>query len=219
MLPCKGFATLAVLVFSLSAVAKDKKKIALPADVLQARTVLVIVDPNAGVDVADPNANRLARVDVEQALDKWGRFAPVQDGFSADLIIMVRKGNGRMVQPTIGGTPVNGPPPVGVGSTTTPTETTTRAGGRWGNSGIPNDPSNAGNQPANPSPQIEAGPTQDMFVVYRSGLKDDPNWSPLDAPAVWRYSAKNALEAPSVPAVEAFRKAIAESEKQLAANP
>jgi hypothetical protein len=210
--------TLALLVFSLLALAKDKKKIVLPADILKARTVLVIVDPSAGVDVQDPNANRLARVNVEQALDKWGRFTPVQEGLTADLIIMVRKGNGKIVQPTIGGTPVNGVPPVNVGSTTTPTETTTRAGGRWGSSGIPNDPSAAGSQPANPQPQIEAGPMQDTFVVYR-GNKDDPNWSPLDAPAVWRYTAKNALESPSVPAVEAFRTVIADSEKQLASNP
>jgi len=197
-----------LLAFSFSSFAKDKKKDVLPADVLQAHTVLVIVDPNAGVDPHDPNANRLARVDVEQALEKWGRFTPVQEGFTADLIIMVRKGNGKMVQPTIGGTPVNGVPPVNVGSTTTPDQTTTRAGGRWP----------TGDQPANPQPQIEAGPTQDTFVVYR-GNKEDPKWSPLDAPTVWRYTARDALEAPSVPAVDAFRKAIAESEKQLAANP
>ena len=198
--------------------AKDKKKVLLPADVLLARTVLVVVDPTAGVDMQDPNANRLARVDVEQALDKWGRFTLVQEGFTADLIIMVRKGNGRVVQPTIGGTPGNGIPPVSAGSTTSPSQTTTQAGVRWGTSGIPNDPSSAGTQPATPQPQIEAGPSQDMFVVYRGG-KGDSNLSPLDAPAVWRYTAKDALESPSVPAVEAFRKVIAESEKQLAATP
>ncbi len=82
--------------------------------------MLVIVDPSAGVDAQDPNANRLARTDVEQALMKWGRFTTVQEGFTADLIIMVRKGNGKIVQPTIGGTSVNGIPPVNVGSTTTP---------------------------------------------------------------------------------------------------
>jgi hypothetical protein len=212
------FATLTLLVFSISAVAKDKKPVPLPADILKARTVLVIVDPSAGVDALDPNANRLARTNVEQALDKWGRFTVVQEGYTADLIIMVRKSNGKIVQPTIGGTSANGVPPVNVGSTSTPDQTTTRAGGRWGASGIPNDPSAAGSQPGNPQPQIEAGLTQDTFVLYR-GNKDDPNWSPLDAPAVWRYSAKNALEAPSVPAVEAFRKVIAESEKQLASNP
>ena len=212
-------AALGLFIFSLCAFAKDKKKVVLPEDVLQARNVLVIVDPTAGVDAADPNANRLARADVEQALIKWGRLMPVTEGFTADLIIMVRKGNGKMVQPTIGGTPVNGTPPVSIGSNSTPDESTTHAAGRWGHSGIPNDPSNAAGQPATPQPQVEAGPTQDVFVVYRGGIKDDPNWSPLDAPAVWRYSAKNALESPSVPAVEAFRKAIVESEKQIASTP
>jgi hypothetical protein len=36
----------------------------------------------------------------------------VQEGFTADLIIVIRKGNGKLIQPTIGGTPVNGTPPV-----------------------------------------------------------------------------------------------------------
>jgi hypothetical protein len=200
--------TLALLAFSLSAIAKDKKKAPVPEDILRADTVLVIVDPSAGVDIQDPNANRLARVAVEQALEKWGRFTPVQEGYTADLIIVVRKSNGKIVQPTIGGTSANGIPPVNVGSTTDPNQTTTHAGGRWP----------TGDQSPNPQPQIEAGPTEDTFVVYR-GNKDDPHWSPLNAPAVWRYTAKNALDAPSVPAVDAFRKAIADSEKQLAANP
>ncbi len=212
-------AAFGLLLLSLCAFAKEKKKVPLPEDILQAHTALVIVDPTAGVDAADPNANRLARTDVEQALMKWGRLMPVTEGFTADIIIVVRKGNGKMVQPTIGGTPVNGTPPVSIGSTSTPDESTTHAAARWGHSGIPNDPSNAGTQPATPQPQVEAGSTQDMFVVYRGGIKDDPNWSPLDAPAVWRYTAKNALESPSVPAVEAFRKAIADSEKQLASTP
>ena len=56
-----------------------------------------------------------------------------------------------------------------------------------------------------------------MFVVYRGS--PDPTRSPVDASAVWRYSGKDALAAPSVQAVEAFRKLIAESEKELAAHP
>jgi len=199
-----------------SALASAKKKVILPADVLRARTVLVIVDPTAGVDVRDPNANRAARADVEKAVDQWGRFTLVQEGLTADLIITVRKGNGKFIQPTIGGTPINGTPPVSGGTTSSPTQSTTRAGVRWG-SGIPNDPSNAGTQPSTPQPQIEAGSPQDMFVVYRGSTSS--NWSPLDAPAVWRYSGKDALASPSVPAVEAFRKLIAESEKQLASHP
>ena len=176
----------------------------------------MIVDPTAGVDVRDPNANRAARADVERALDQWGRFTLVQEGLTADLIITVRKGNGKFIQPTIGGTPINGTPPVSGGTTSSPTQTTTRAGVRWG-AGNPNDPSNAGTQPSTPEPQVEAGSPQDMFVVYRGSM--DPNASPLDAPSVWRYSGKDALASPSVPAVEVFRKLIAESEKQLASHP
>ncbi len=80
-------ASLTLLYCSLFALAKDKKKAPLPEDVLRAHTVLVIVDPSAGVDLQDPNANRLARTDVEQALMKWGRLMPVQEGFTADLIL------------------------------------------------------------------------------------------------------------------------------------
>ena len=199
-----------------SALASAKKKAILPVDVLRARTVLVIVDPTAGVDARDPNANRAARTAVEKALDQWGRFTLVQEGLTADLVIAVRKGNGKFIQPTIGGTPINGTPPVSGSTTNTPTQSTTRGGVRWGSTG-PNDPSNAGTQPSTPEPQIEASSPQDMFVVYRGST--DPNWSAFDAPPVWRYSGKDALESPSVPAVEVFRKLIAESEKQLASHP
>jgi hypothetical protein len=212
----KLLAVTAIILCSALAPAKDKKKAILPADVLRARTVLVVVDPTAGVDARDPNANRAARANVEKALDQWGRFTLVQEGLTADLVITVRKGNGKLIQPTIGGTPINGTPPVSGGTTSSPTQTTTRAGVRWG-TGNPNDPSNAGTQPSTPEPQIEAGSPQDMFVVYRGST--DPNWSPLDAPPVWRYSGKDALASPSVPAVEVFRKLIAESEKQLASHP
>ena len=206
-MPLRKFLAVTAIILC-SALASAKKKAVLPADVLRARTVFVIVDPAAGVDVRDPNANRVARADVEKALDQWGRFTLVQEGSTADLIIMVRKGDGKLIQPTIGGTPINGTPPVSGDSTSTPTQSTTRAGVRWP----------PGNPNSNPEPQIEAGSPQDMFVVYR-GSKDDPYWSPLDAPPVWRYSGIDALASPSVPAVEVFRKLIADSEKELAAHP
>jgi hypothetical protein len=211
----KFFAVTAFLLCSALAVAKSKKTV-LPADVLTARTVLVIVDPSAGVDATDPNANRIARADVEKALDQWGRFAVVQDGVTADLIMVVRKGNGKLAQSTIGGTPVNGVPPASGGTTSSPGETSARGGVRWGSPG-PYDPSSAGGGPSHPEPQMEAGYPHDAFAVYRGS--NTPNWSPLDSPAVWRYSGKDALASPSVPAVEAFRKLIAESEKQLGSHP
>lgn len=65
---------------------------------------------------------------------------------------------------------------------------------------------------------METGESQDMFVVYR-GNKENPSGSPLDAPAVWRYSATDGLESPEVPAVAVFREVISKSEKALNKTP
>lgn len=200
-MPYRSSLTLSILFLScLVAVAKDKKKVPIPVDVLQDHTVWVIVDPGAGVDVKDPNANVIARADVENALRKWGRLEPVADASTADLIITVRKGRGKLVEPTIAGTPINNPPPVIM----QPSDSGINAAGR------------VGPQPSlDPHPQMEVGGAQDMFVVYRSTLGQSVDDS-LDSPPVWRYSAKDALASPGVPAVDAFRKVIAESEKALA---
>jgi hypothetical protein len=207
----KSIAVVVLLLSSLVGYAKDKKKTLLPADILQARTVLVVIDPNAGVDIQDPNANRLAQVDVEQALMKWGRFSVVQEASTADLVITVTKGNGKMAQPTIGGTPANNRPGM-----IQPMDSGVRIGGRQGNTGNPGDPSNP--QSSDPHPEVAIGQSQDMFVVYRTN-KNDPRDTPLDSPAVWRYSSRDALHSPDVPAVDKFRDLIAESEKQLAGKP
>ena len=190
------------------AAGKDKKKkILLPADVLQAKTVLVVIDPDAGVQPDAPNANRMAQEDVEKALMKWGRFEIVPNVATADLVIEVRKGNGKIAQPTIGGMPTNSRPVV-----LEPTD----SGGRASAGTIPplggNSP--AGAQRPDPTPQVEVGAADDVFAVYR-GKRENA----LDAPAVWRYTAQDALRSPGVPAVDAFRKLIAEAEKQQASNP
>jgi hypothetical protein len=202
--------TLGVSVLFLSCLvgaAKDKKKALLPADVLQAKTVLVIIDPNAGMAIEDPNANRIAQEDVEKALMKWGRFSLAVEGSTADLIITVRKGNGKLVQPAITGIPINNRPVI-----LEPTDSGARIGVQQRN------PSDASNPPS-PHPEAEVGSSEDMFTVYRGTTKDDPYSTPLDAPAVWRYTAEDALRSPGVPAVEVFRKLITESEKQLASTP
>jgi hypothetical protein len=188
------------------AAAKHKKKVLLPADVLQARTVLVVIDPQAGAAIDAPNANRTAQEDVEKAIMNWGRFTLASDVSTADLIITVRRGNGKIAQPTIGGLPQNRP------VIFEPTESGGRVGvsqGRPPMAGGPTSP-----QPSNPSPQVEVGEPDDTFAVYRGNRE-----APLESPSVWRYTAKNALESPSVPAVEKFRKAIDEAEKQQAENP
>lgn len=185
------------------AVGKEKKKkVLLPQDVLQARTVLVVIDPDAGVSLDSPKANRKAQENVEKALMKWGRFALATDLSTADLVITVRKGSGKVVQPTIGGIPTNNRPVI-----FEPTDSGGRVGGSRGTPPMGGDPT--AHQSPNPAPQVEVGPANDMFVVYR-GETDQA----LLAPAVWRYTAKGALDSPDVPAVEAFRKLIAEAEKQ-----
>ncbi|HTU35207.1 MAG TPA: hypothetical protein VMF66_15495 [Candidatus Acidoferrum sp.] len=82
-------------VFASLAIAGGKKKALLSPAVLHARTVLVLIDPDAGVSVEAPQANKTAQEDVEKALTKWGRFEVVMDTQTADLIIIVRKGSGR----------------------------------------------------------------------------------------------------------------------------
>jgi hypothetical protein len=195
------------LLCSLSAFAKDKRKVILPNDVLEARTVLVVVDPDAGVAVDAPTANRTAQEDVEKALMNWGRFNIAVDASTADLIILVRKGNGKIAQPTIGGVPTNNRPVI-----VEPTDSGISIGGRKGNPPQAGDPTNAA--PQSPSPQVEVGQAQDKFEVFR-GKRDNP----LDYPALWRYSAKDALRSPSAPVVDEFRKLIAEAEKQRASKP
>lgn len=196
-----------LLICCLVAFGKDKKKIILPKDVLEARTVLVVIDPDAGITVEAPNANRTAQEDVEKALMNWGRFMLATDVSMADLVISVRKGNGKIAQPTIGGVPANNRPVI-----FEPTDSGVGVGGHRGTPPQAGDPTGA--QPENPHPQIEVAPAQDLFSVYR-GKRDNA----LDSPPVWRYSAKDALRSPSVPAVDAFRNLILEAEKQQSSTP
>jgi hypothetical protein len=196
-----------LLACSLAAAGKDKKKILLPDDVLEANTVLVVVDPDAGMAVDAPNANRTAQEDVEKALMDWGRFRLAMDAPTADLVISIRRGNGKIAQPTVGGVPMNNGPLI-LGRT----ESGGQAGGRAGNPSQAGGPTDSQAQDAHP--QLEVGPADDMFAVYRGKRRD-----PLDSPAVWQYVARGALRSPGVPAVDAFRKLIAEAEKQKAARP
>jgi len=138
---------------------------------------------------------------------KWGRFGLATDVSTADLVITVRKGSGKMAQTTIGGLPTNSRPVI-----FEPTD----SGGRASGGTIPplggNSPAGA-ERPA-PTPQLEVGSAEDMFVVYRGKRQGT-----LDAPPVWRYSAKDALRSPGVPAVDAFHKLVVEAEKQQASRP
>jgi hypothetical protein len=193
----------ALLAVSLSAplYAKDKKKPVLPEYILRAQTVRVVIAPGSGEPLDQPMANSTARENVEKALSEWGRYRLVMDGQESDLIITVRTGSGRMVRPTIKGGPVDQRGGVAQG-----TDSTVRIGGAQGRP-PGNDPT-MNPQDQGPHMSNEIGPSDDTFEVYRGGTSD-----PLDSPAVWRYVAKDCLQAPTVRAVDEFRKAIADSEK------
>jgi len=187
--------------------ARNKKKQLLPDDVLRAENVLVVVHPDASEALTSPTSNRNAQDEVERAVTAWGRFHLVMDAQTADLIIAVRKG--AKTGPVISHSPADNRPVIfqpGIGDT--------RAGGQQGRppgltQPLPGEPQDRG-------PQLgsQVGSSDDTFEVYR-GHSDYP----LDAPPVWRYIAKDSLNAPQVTAVEQFRKAIEESEKQSQHKP
>ena len=182
---------------------KDKHKPALPEYVLRAQTVRVVIDPNAGEPLDQPQANALARENVEKALMEWGRFRLMLDGQESDLVIVIRTGDGRMSRPTMRGGPIDQRP--GIGQST---DSDIRIGAQQGQ---PPPLGGPGSYPQNQRPTMgtEIGSSEDSFEVHPGG----PN-NPLDSPAVWRYIKKDCLRPnPHVPAVEEFRKAVADAEK------
>ena len=229
-MPRRAFAAtmLAGLLLPSLALAKDKAKSTLPAYVLQARTVVVLIDPSAGVSLDDPRANEVAQRDVETALLNWGRYQTVLVGHSADLVIVVRRGTGKMadasirdprqgqrpgaVDPTDTGVAVgvqHGPPPPYTGPGNIPDASQGPAETQTQN--MPGGPISG-----RPYPQAEAGTSiaEDSFLVYQGNVND-----PLDAPPVWRYETKSALRPHTVPAVDAFRKAVSDAEQAQAKKP
>lgn len=192
-----------------SSLAKDKQPV-LPAYILQAETVAVLIDPDAGISLSDPNANQTARRDVEAALLKWGRFQTVLDPVNADIVIVLRKGTGKLVDTTINDPRQNRRP-----GSITDADDNMQIGAQHGPP--PRDPGSFPRGPQmpmpGPHPQVETGAREDSFVVYE-GHTDDP----ADNVPAWRYIHKNGLRSHDVPAVDEFRKAMQEAAKQTAAN-
>jgi hypothetical protein len=189
--------------------AKDKKP-PLPFYVVHAKTVSVLIDPQAGVSIEDPRANQVAQKDVETALLNWGRYEPLLDTQIADLIIVVRKGHGHPVDETVSDSRQNSRAGV-----INPTDNGVALGAQRGRtpgnlSGVPDAGSTT---PESPHPQLEVGDSDDSLLIYQGGV---PN--PLSNPPLWRYVAKDGLHSHNVPAVDQFRKAVAETEKIEAAK-
>jgi hypothetical protein len=189
----------ATLLVSLAQAKDDKekdKKTLLPPTFLRARTVAVTIDPDAGISPTDPNANQTAQKDVEVALANWGRFTPTLDSDHADLVIILRKGSGKLATGTVTDPRQNNR----VGGVTRTDDNITIMG-RTPPPGSAGPPSGS---PESPHPQAQVNDINDSFVV------EDVNGYR------WRYDAKDALHHHDVPAVDKFRKAIEEAEKTAA---
>lgn len=206
--------------------AKDKSKSMLPLDVLQAHTVSIVIDPDAGVSLDDPRANEVAQRDVETALLNWGRYQPILDGPNADLIIVIRRGTGKVASGTIHD-PRQGRRPVAIDPTDTGIDAGAQRGqpppyagdvpdaSQGGTNGPLNDPTNRQiDQRPHPQAEIGSSAAEDSFLVYRGKVD-----KPLDAPPVWRYQAKNALKPHTVPVVDVFRKAVVEADQAAGKQP
>lgn len=205
-----------MLVAPVLAKSKDKT---LPAYILQARTVAVVIEPFAGIDPNDPRANQVAQKDVETALANWGRFQPLMSPEGADLVIVIRKGHGRLADGTISDprqnnragviNPTDDGVMVGAQHGTQPVLGTQDGTGRYPQG---QTPQNQVPQSQIPHPEMEIGGAEDSFAVF-----DGKAPKPMDSAPGWRYMAQDGLRAHNVPAVDEFKKAVAAGDKAAAA--
>jgi hypothetical protein len=213
----------AALALAGPVLAKGKGDKTLPAYILQAHTVAVVVEPTAGIDPEDPRANQVAQKDVETALLNWGRFQPRIGAEGADLIIVIRRGHRRLVDGTISDPRQNdrvgviNPTDNGIGVGAQHGQPPPLGGspGQFPQGQYPQGQTQPGQAPTPqiPHPETEIGGEEDSFVVF-----DGKVVKPLDGSPGWRYVAADGLRPHNVPAVEQFRKAVDAAEKAAAAK-
>src|SRR5437868_6775084 len=194
------------LLATAPALAKSKDK-TLPPYILQAHTVAVVIDPNSGIDPADPRANQVAQKDVETALLNWGRFQPVISPADGDMIIVIRKGHGRLADVTMTDPRQNdragviNPTDNGIGVGAQHGQQPSVGGNdgvRYPQGGNPQSGA-APPQPSASRPQLEVGGGEDWFMVYEGKVAN-----PLNGAPGWKYLAPDGLRPHNVPAVEEF---------------
>ena len=186
---------LALILLTTCATYAKKKKNNFPAWILQAHYVAVVTDPEQGISLTNPGEKQAALTDVRTELEKWGRFTLTNDTLNADLILVVHRG-GRTAKPSVGPT-LSDPPIIG-----------SNGGVNIGIGRRPPLSSTEVDQSSSPSPRMEVGSAEDILSVYRGH-----DQYPLDSPPLWRYGAKNAFQAPGVPAVQKLKKDIEDAEK------
>jgi hypothetical protein len=182
------------LLFISLAFAKDKDKTLLPKLVVSARYVMVTTyfgDPvNQPLNLHITAEDRQAVTDVQNAIEKWGRYELAYRPGDADLIIVVRKG--RLLDATVGARIHAGSrDPMGPNGNTDP-NAPDRSGPNGGIGPNENGPS------VRPEVAADVGDPQDMIAVYATALGRDT--SPL-----WRGRKGDGLKAPDMHLVAEFR--------------
>jgi len=174
---------LALLFFASLAVGKDKTP--LPKLVVSAQYVLVTT--NFGDPAEQPlnphimPEDRQAVADVQNAIEKWGKYTIAYRRQDADLIIVVRKGRvaealgGARVH--VGSRPSNGPgqPDGGVGP-------------------------DASTPSIHPEADGDFGDPQDMIALYSASLGTETNSPPL-----WRGRRMDGLNPPQMSLIQELR--------------
>ena len=148
-------------------------------------------------DTTGIGPNEMAQKDVEAAFLKWGRFEPVSDPKTADLIVMVRKGNGRLMDEAL--------PDIRQNSGINPNNREGAMGPPRGSQ--PDLSADPGRGSSRQYPQAGIGNAEDLFSVFKGGQNT------LYATPVWTYAGRDGLSPQTVPAVTAFKKAVAVADK------
>ena len=179
-------------------------------DFVEARTIAVLAagSPSSPEDTPE---NQRVRLDVQNALLKWGKYQVVLDASTADLIVVVHKSH---VQTMPNGSPSTaGPVMVG------PVDSGVNIGMGRGQT-QPLSRTDIGRTGAGTRAGAEAGAVEDVLDVYlgRKPLIGDASRNstqyPLDEPAAWSYEQMGALQSPKLEAIVAFRKAVEAAEKK-----
>lgn len=177
-----------VVVVALMAMSADaKKKPSLPAELLKAKFVTVMIYPNGTENVRGNNvsfgADRRALANVETAIKKWGRWTVLSSEDQADIVIAVRKGRGPSESVGVPGTTY--PPSIGV-------STGVEVG------------------PSEDMIAIYAAHRGAENSVWHRGD------TPIDGVLLWRVIQSGALSGPEVPGIQQLRKQIEQAETEKA---
>lgn len=198
----------AVLFASLASAQQKPISQTYKQEILEAKTIAVVADPNSSAQ--DSQENQRARLAVAKALRDWGKYEVVSDAAHSDLIMVVRVGHSHAA--TANGTTT--PPPVLVD----PSSSGANIGLHRGQ-----NPPLSRTETSSDWPQAragyEVGSDADLLDLYLgkmpfAGDGRNPSEYPLDDPPAWSYSGKDALQSPKLEAVTQFEKAVAAAEKK-----